>query len=291
VAGAEIRDFHGGYVVSGLSPAGNKPGTVLDIRHLFVRMGGRDILQDISVQVRSGEFIGLIGANGAGKSTLLKAVLGLLPVAEGHIEVLGRPAGRGGHGIGYVPQKISLDRDIPLRGRDLVALGLDGHRFGPPLPNKEKRRSVARMLAEVDAVRFADAPVGRVSGGEQQRLMIAQALLTGPRLLLLDEPLANLDLKSSHEVVTLVSRLARERDMAVILVAHDMNPLLPVVDRVLYLAGGKAAIGRVEDVFRSDVLSALYGYDVEVLRVNGRILVAGGGHVLSAETHCCGGIA
>jgi zinc/manganese transport system ATP-binding protein len=274
-----------------------KQSPVLDIRKLSVRLGDKDILKSINVQIQPGEFIGLIGANGAGKSTLLKVILGLLPVAGGSVAVFGKPARRGNRLIGYVPQKLHLDRDTPLRGWDLAALGFDGHRFGIPLPSREKRRRVDEMLVAVDAARYADAPVGRLSGGEQQRLLIAQALLTDPRLLLLDEPLSNLDIGSAHEVVGLVSRLARDRGMTVILVAHDMNPLLPVVDRVLYLADGNAAIGRVDDIFRNDVLSGLYGYAVEVLRVNGRILVVGCrdfgncGHLLSAETHCSGGIA
>lgn len=274
-----------------------KTTSAVDIRNLSVRLGDSDILKNINVRILPGEFIGLIGANGAGKSTLLKVILGLLPVCDGGVEVLGEPARRGNRSIGYVPQKVHLDRDTPLRGRDLVALGLDGHRFGIPLPSRGRRRLVDEMLSAVGADGFADDPVGRLSGGEQQRLMIAQALLTNPRLLLLDEPLSNLDIRRAHEVVGLVSRLAREREMSVILVAHDMNPLLPVVDRVLYLADGNAAIGRVEDIFRNDVLSRLYGYAVEVLRVNGRILVVGGrdsgacSHLLSAETHCSGGIA
>jgi len=262
---------------------------VVDVRNLGVRIGGRPVLHNIDVRIQAGEFIGLIGANGAGKSTFLKAVLGLLPAA-GTVTVFGQPARRGNRAVGYVPQNVRMDRDTPLRGWDLVALGLDGHRWGFPLPGRERRRRVEEMLEAVDAARYAHLPVGRLSGGEQQRLLIAQALLGGPRLLLLDEPLASLDLKSAHEVVGLVARLARERGVTVLLVAHDMNPLLPVVDRVLYLADGRAAIGRVEEIFRSEVLSRLYGYPVEVLRVKGRILVLGGdagAHVLSAETHCC----
>jgi len=265
-------------------------GAVLEVRNLTVRSGGRAVLHNIDVRIYAGEFIGLIGVNGAGKSTFLKAVLGLLPAAAGSITVFGEPARRGNRAVGYVPQHVRLDRDTALRGWDLVALGLDGHRFGFPLPSAARRRRVEEIVEAVDAARYAHLPVGRLSGGEQQRLLIAQALVGGPRLLLLDEPLASLDIKSAHEVVALVARLARERGVTVILVAHDMNPLLPVVDRVLYLADGRAANGRVDDIFRSDVLSRLYGYPVEVLRVKGRILVLGGdagGHVLSAETHCC----
>lgn len=264
---------------------------VLSIEHVQMHFGRRDVLKDVNVQVYPGEFIGLIGPNGAGKSTLLKVILGLQPPSGGSVRILGRESKRGDRLVGYVPQKLYLDPQVPLRGRDLVALGLDGHKWGIPLHRKERRRRVDEMLEAVDAQRFADSPVGRLSGGEQQRLLIAQALLTDPKLLLLDEPLSNLDIKSAYEMVELVARIGKEKGVAVILVAHDMNPLLNVMDRVLYLADGNAAIGSVEKVFRSEVLSRLYGYKVEVLHVNGRLMVVGGndsdisGYPLQSD-HC-----
>jgi zinc/manganese transport system ATP-binding protein len=268
-----------------------KDAPILSLENIRVQFGQRNVLKNVNVQVYPGEFIGLIGSNGAGKSTLLKVILGLLPPTQGSVRVLDRPAKRGDRLIGYVPQKLFLDPNIPLRGRDLVALGLDGHRWGIPLHGRERKKSVDEILKAVDAYRFADAPVGRLSGGEQQRLLIAQALLTDPKLLLLDEPLSILDIKSAYEVVQLVARVGREQGVAVILVAHDMNPLLSVMDRVLYLADGNAVMGKVDEVFRTEVLSQLYGYPVEVLHVNGRIMVVGGsdsginGYPL--ETNCC----
>ena len=197
---------------------------------------------------------------------------------------------KGNRLIGYVPQKIFLDSNIPLSGRDLVALGEDGHKFGIPLPRKEKKKRVEEILKAVDAERFADSPVGKLSGGEQQRLFIAQALLTNPKLLLLDEPLSNLDIKSAYEVVQLISRIARERKVAVILVAHDMNPLLGIMNKVLYLAEGKAVMGKPDEIFKDDVLSNLYGYPVQVLHLNGRIMIVGGQGAVTAgfplEDHC-----
>jgi zinc/manganese transport system ATP-binding protein len=286
----EKRSFDGESFM--ISPVKVKKGdAILSIDNIRVQFNQRCVLKDVNVQVFPGEFIGLIGPNGAGKSTLFKVILGLLSPTQGSVRVLGRTAKRGDRLIGYVPQKLFLDPNIPLRARDLVALGLDGHRWGIPLPRKERKKRVDDMLKAVDAYRFADSPVGQLSGGEQQRLLIAQALLTDPQILLLDEPLSNLDIKSAYEVVNLVSRIGREKGIAVILVAHDMNPLLSVMDRVLYLAEGKAVMGRVEDVFRNDVLSGLYGYPVEVLHVNGRIMVVGGknsginGYPL--ECNCC----
>ena len=178
--------------------------------------------------------------------------------------------------MGYVPQKIMLDPDMPLRARDLVALGIDGTRFGIPLPSRQRREAVDEMLHAVDAEGFADARVGTLSGGEQQRVLIAHALIGRPQLLLLDEPLANLDLKSGQEVVTLLDRIADEQQIAVLLSAHEMNPLLPVMDRIVYLAGGRAASGTTDEVVRDDVLSALYGYEVHVHTLHGRILVVAG---------------
>ncbi len=250
---------------------------VLMLDHVAISLGGRPVLRDVTADIRAGEFVGLIGANGAGKTTLLRVILGLLRAGGGQVAVLGRPVRHGNRAVGYVPQKAQLDPDTPLRGRDLVGLGLDGERWGFPLPGHRRKERIDEALRQVDALSYADAPVGRLSGGEQQRLLIAQALLTDPKILLLDEPLSNLDLRSAGEVVQLVARISRERGVAVLLVAHDINPLLGSLDRVLYLAAGRSAIGTVNEVVRGDVLSRLYGYPVEVLRAQGRVIVVAGG--------------
>jgi zinc/manganese transport system ATP-binding protein len=178
--------------------------------------------------------------------------------------------------IGYVPQKILLDPDMPLRARDLVGLGLDGHRLGIPLPSARRRSQVDEMLQAVGADRFGDTRVGLLSGGEQQRVLIAHALISRPRLLLLDEPLANLDIASEQDVVELLGRVAREQQIAVLISAHDMNPLLPFMDRIVYMAAGRAASGTTAEVVRPEVLSSLYGQHVDVIRVHDRILVVAG---------------
>jgi zinc/manganese transport system ATP-binding protein len=262
---------------------------VLRLDRVAIDLGRRPVLRDVSADIQEGEFVGVIGANGAGKTTLLRVILGLLRADAGRVEVLGRPIQRGNRAIGYVPQKAQIEPDTPLRGRDLVALGLDGERWGLPLPRRRRRERIDEALRAVDALHYADAPVGRLSGGEQQRLLIAQALLTEPRVLLLDEPLSNLDLRSATAVVQLVARLARARGMAVLLVAHDMNPLLGVMDRVLYLAEGRSAIGTVEEVVTPTVLSRLYGYPVDVLHVRGRIVVIADDTLLDAAGHCATG--
>ena len=240
-----------------------------------IELGGRTILDGISLRVQPGEMVAVLGPNGAGKSTLLRALLGLIPPAKGTIRIAGAPPRRGRADVGYCPQARSLDRETPLRARDRVGFGLDGHRWGlRGLPRAERDRRIREALAAVDALPLADGPAGQLSGGEQQRLAIAQALLSRPRLLLLDEPLASLDVRSQKAVVELVDRLRRQFGMAVLFVTHGINPLLGAIDRVCWLANGSAAIGSVDEVIRSDVLSRLYGAPIEVVHAGGRIFVA-----------------
>jgi zinc/manganese transport system ATP-binding protein len=260
----------------GLAEASATPPDVLQVGGVSVALGGRQILDDVSFTIGAGEFTGLIGPNGAGKTTLLRVILGLQRATAGTVAVLGQPRSRRNPSIGYVPQKVLLDSDLPMRARDLVALGMDGHRFGMPLPSRQRSEAVREMLHAVDAGRFADARVGNLSGGEQQRVLIAHALISRPRLLLLDEPLANLDLRSGQEIISLLARIATSQHVAVLLSAHEMNPLLPVMDRVVYRAAGRAASGPADQVIQADVLSKLYGHHVDVLHVHGRVLVVAG---------------
>jgi zinc/manganese transport system ATP-binding protein len=249
---------------------------VLRVEDVSVSLGGRRVLDRVSFSVDPGGFCGLIGSNGAGKTTLLRVILGLVAPSGGRIVVSGGTRSRRNPQVGYVPQKIVLDADMPLRGRDLVGLGLDGHHFGIARPAAKRRLVVEEMLDAVGATRFADVRIGNLSGGEQQRVLIAQALICRPKLLLLDEPLANLDIRSAAEVVELLARIAAEHRIAILLSAHDMNPLLPVMDRVVYLADGRAASGTTDEVVRTDTLSRLYGHHVEVIHVEGRVLVVSG---------------
>jgi zinc/manganese transport system ATP-binding protein len=251
-------------------------GSLLDVSNVTVSLSGKRVLHDVDLSVQPGEFIGLIGSNGAGKTTLLRVILGLQRPTSGSVTVGGKRPGRGAEVIGYLPQKVALDSDIPLRARDVVALGLDGQKLGIPRASAKRRAVVDEMLEAVDATSFADARVGLLSGGQQQRVLIAHALVSNPRLLLLDEPLANLDIRSAQEIVELLARVSRERGIAVLLSAHDLNPLLPVMDRIAYLAGGHAVTGTSDEVVQSNVLSQLYGRRVDVLRVEGRVLVVAG---------------
>jgi zinc/manganese transport system ATP-binding protein len=248
---------------------------MLTVDGVSVRLAGREVLRDVRFAIRPGEFVGLIGSNGAGKTTLLRVILGLQQPSAGTVRIDGSDRARRAP-IGYVPQKVLLDPDMPLRARDLVGLGLDGHRLGIPLPSRGRRHLIDEMLQAVGAGLFGDERVGNLSGGEQQRVLIAHALISRPRLLLLDEPLANLDIRSEQEIVELLARVAREQQISVLLSAHEMNPLLPVMDRIVYLAAGRAASGTTDEVVRTEVLSKLYGQHVDVIHVHGRILVVAG---------------
>jgi zinc/manganese transport system ATP-binding protein len=249
---------------------------LLQVENVDVRVGGRDILREVSFGVGEGEFTGLIGSNGAGKTTLLKVILGLQRPSSGRILLDGRPLDRRNPAFGYVPQKFLLDPDAPVRARDLVSLGLDARRLGIPLPSRSRRERVEEMLEAVGATAFADSRIGRLSGGEQQRILIAHALISRPRLLLLDEPLANLDIRSAQEIVRLLARLCRSHGVAILISAHEMNPLLEVMDRLVYVAHGRVASGTTAEVVRSDVLTRLYGQHVDVLNVHGRVIVVAG---------------
>ncbi len=248
---------------------------VVALENVRIELGGRTILEDINMTVSEGELIAILGPNGAGKTTLLKLLLGLVKSSAGVVRVLGKPPRRGNEAIGYAPQHRVLEADLALRARDVSGFGLDGHRWGIGLPNRKRRAMIDTALQEVDALDFADAPVGQLSGGEQQRLLIAQALLTNPRLLLLDEPLANLDISHEQEIVALVEKVCRTRKVAVMLVSHDINPLLPVVDRVMYMARGHSAVGTPDKVITSETLSQLYGSPVEVVQAQDRVFVVG----------------
>jgi zinc/manganese transport system ATP-binding protein len=240
-----------------------------------LRFGARELWGGLDLEVAPGEFLAVLGPNGSGKTSLLKVLLGLHRLSAGTVEVCGRKPTRGSDVVGYIPQQKAFDRDVPLRGRDLVRLGLDGHRWGTGLPNRTARDRVDRAIADVGATAYADAPLGLLSGGEQQRLRVAQALLGDPRVLLCDEPLLSLDLNHQQATSALIDARRRTARTSVVFVTHEINPVLPMVDRVLYLVGARWAIGTPDEVLTSAKLSALYGTDIDVLQIRGRIVVVG----------------
>lgn len=246
---------------------------VLIAEDLNVSFSGKSVLEGVNFSLQTGEFCGLIGSNGSGKTTLLRVLLGFESADSGRIWLDGKTGKAGLRSVGYVPQKIMLDAELPLRARDLVALGLNGQRWGVSLSSRRVKQQVDAMLKEVGAEAFANERIGSLSGGQQQRVLIAHALIRRPRLLLLDEPLANLDIRSVSEIVALLHHLSRAHQVTILLSAHDMNPLLSSMDSIVYLANGRAASGKTQDVVQSEVLSKLYGHSIEVLRVMNRILV------------------
>jgi zinc/manganese transport system ATP-binding protein len=237
--------------------------------------GDRVVWSELSMTVPQGEFLAVLGPNGSGKTSLLRALLGLAPLASGSLDVLGGPPRRGNPEIGYVPQHAGFDRDVPLRGRDLVALGIDGHRWGFGRLSAAHRKRVEAALEDVAAGPYADEPIGRLSGGEQQRLRIAQALVGNPKLLLCDEPLASLDMRYQAEITELIGGWSRDRGGTVVFVTHDVNPVLGFADRVVFVVNGRWAAGGPDEVLTTATMSDLYDAPVEVLRVRGRIVVVG----------------
>ncbi|WP_433077879.1 metal ABC transporter ATP-binding protein [Dactylosporangium sp. CA-052675] len=250
-------------------------GTALTLRDAALRYGRRRLWSGLNLQVEAGEFVAVLGANGSGKTSLLRAVLGLQPLDTGTLLVAGQPPRCNRDDVGYVPQQRHIDPLVPLRVRDVVGQGLDGHRWGIGRPSRDRRRRIDAVLAAVGASGFADLPIGALSGGEQQRVRIAQALVADPKLLLCDEPLLSLDMRSQRTVTALVDSRRRASGTAVVFVTHEINPVLPYVDRVLYLAGGQFRVGSVDQVLNSATLSELYGMPVDVLHAAGRIVVAG----------------
>jgi zinc/manganese transport system ATP-binding protein len=248
---------------------------VLRFTDASLSFGARTLWSHLNLSVRAGEFIAVIGANGSGKTSMLKVILGQQQLTSGSVEFLGSPISRGNRRIGYIPQQKLADDGTPLRARDLVGLGLVGHRFGIPWPSARRRKQVDTLLDSVGATAYGDVSISHLSGGEQQRLRVGQALAGDPALLLCDEPLLSLDLNYQRAVSELIDEQRRQRDLGVLFVTHDINPVLGMVDRVLYLAGGRFRIGTPDEVLRSDVLTELYGSPVDVIRSRGRVIVVG----------------
>jgi zinc/manganese transport system ATP-binding protein len=255
----------------------------VQLRGARLAYGDRTLWSGLDLNVEQGEFIAVLGPNGSGKTSLLKMLLGQVPLTSGTARIAGEPVRAGNPHIGYIPQQKTMDEGLPLRGRDLVGLGVDGHRWGLGFRGRRARNAIIdAAIAEVGAQSYAGAPIGALSGGEQQRLRVAQALVGDPSVLLCDEPLLSLDLANQRRVADLIDARRRSHDTAVLFVTHEINPILPLVDRVLYLVDGRFRIGTAAEVMTSAVLSELYRTEVEVLRVRDRLVVVGTGDAIDA---------
>ncbi len=259
--------------------------TAIELDRVTLRIGARNVLSDVSFAIRSGEFIGVLGPNGAGKTTLMRAMLGLLPPSAGALRVFGHSPRRGDHQIGYLPQVRTVLPDLALRGRDFIAASLNGERWGVPSLTGADRAMIDETLDLVGARDLGTRPLSDMSGGERQRLLLAQALIGKPRLLLLDEPLISLDARHQEIAIDVVRRVSRERGITVLFSAHELNQLIGTLDRVLYLGNGRAVLGTVEEVIRAPVLSALYGTDIHVVRAEGHIFVMARGRDVEQVEH------
>ena len=248
---------------------------LLSVKNASLSFDQRVIWHDLNLDIQPGEFIAVIGANGSGKSMLLKSILGQQALSSGSIEFLGKPSRHGNTQIGYVPQHRAIDSGLPLKVVDAVRFGLDGHSFGLPVPSAKKKALALEALTQVDAAHLAQIPVGDLSGGEMQRVRVAQAVISHPKLILADEPLSALDLHHQQVVSELVHQQSERFGAAVLFVTHDVNPIIDFVDRVLYLAQGRYSIGTADEVLQSDVLSDLYGTEIDVVRNQGRVVVLG----------------
>ena len=257
----------------------------VELDRVAIARGNRVVLSEVSAAIRPGEFVGVFGPNGAGKTTLLHAILGLIRPANGSIRVFGSEPQHGNPEAGYLPQQRAPAGDLRLRGLDFVASAVRGERWGPALPGRTGWRDAKRAIAMVEAQELAERPLSELSGGELQRLLLAQALLGRPRLLLLDEPLISLDPHFQQTIVALVRRVQQSEGITVLFTAHEVNALLGAMDRVFYLGSGHARLGTVDEVITGDVLSTLYGAPIEVLRVDGRIVVVSGHGLVEADAH------
>lgn len=258
---------------------------MISLRAAALSYGERVLWRDLDLDVRPGEFLAVLGPNGSGKTSFVRALLGGRQLSAGTLTVLGRPPRSGSRHIGYVPQQGTLSAHALLRARDLVRFGIDGHGFGPRLRTGAVRRRVDEILASVGATAYADVPVGLLSGGERQRVRIGQALATDPRILLCDEPLLSLDLHHQRSVTELVDARRRSHGTAVVFVTHEINPVLGLVDRVLYLARGGFRVGTPDEVLTSEALSQLYGTPVDVIRIRDRITVVGAPDEVAQPPH------
>ncbi|MSO66846.1 MAG: ABC transporter ATP-binding protein [Pseudolabrys sp.] len=258
---------------------------VVELDHATIKIGTHTVLANVSFAIQTGEFIGVLGPNGAGKTTLMRSILGLLPPSAGTLRVFGRTPECGDRTIGYLPQLRTVLPDLRVRGLDFIGSSLNGERWGLPQLSRQDAGMIEQTLDAVGARELANRPLSDMSGGERQRLLLAQSLMGNPKLLLLDEPLISLDARHQEVAINVVKQVCRERKITVLFSAHELNQLLGAIDRVLYLGNGQAVLGTVEEVVTAPVLSKLYGTEIEVVRAGGHIFVMSHGSDVERADH------
>lgn len=255
-----------------------EPAPALSFTDVSAERGGRIIWSESTFDVEAGRFVAVIGPNGSGKTTLLQVILGLLGPASGSVRVFGRAPGTQNDEIGYVPQNYDANANEAIRARDAVLLGLTGRRWGFGRTSAADRARVEEALGWVDAVGIADRRLSDLSGGQRQRIALAGALVAQPKMLILDEPLASLDVRNQHEIVAVLGRLKRELGVTVLVVAHDLNPLLGVLDSAIYLLDGHAHHAALDKVVDSTLLTHMYGTRIQVAHtLQGELYMRSGG--------------
>ena len=227
-------------------------GDVLDARSISLTRDGRSILENVSLRVGRGEFVCLCGPNGGGKTTFLKTALGLLEPDSGSVLVCGVPAAEGRSHVGYVPQRTSFDRDFPATVSEVIVANLRGR--WPLRLGDSERRKAREALEQVGGAHLENRPLARLSGGESQRAFLARALVTGPSLLLLDEPTAGVDAQGRTELLDLLARIAGEQRVACLMVTHSRATVERVSRRVYYLDRIVVAAGSPAEVFGAEVV-------------------------------------
>lgn len=258
--------------------------SLLSFQNVSISFGSREIIRDFSAEIGEREFIGIFGPNGVGKSTLMRAILGLCPMQSGSIHLCGNSHGKANQYIGYLPQSHSFLETSSLTVRALVGAVYHGEKWGIPWFSARTASKVERALELAEAREYANAPFSLLSGGEKKRVMLAQALIHEPKLLILDEPLASLDPKNQMLLVQRILQIQQETDLTILFIAHDVNPLLGAMTRVMYMAEGNIALGRAEEIISNESLSALYGMKIHVLRVEGRVFIVNAESNIDATT-------
>ena len=233
----------------------------LSVENLCVKLNGYHLIENITFSVEEGSIVAIIGPNGAGKTTLIKAILGLIPYSAGSISLFGRPLkGNNSHiNVGYVPQRLDFDRTFPLTVSELLSFTV------PPIhpfyfyKRRGKNKHIRQLLEVVGVQNLTDRSIGKLSGGELQRVMIAKAIANNPKILFLDEPSSGVDIEGQEKFYDLIMRLNREKGLTVILISHDLNIVYRFADNVLCLNRKLVCTGKPREALTDEVIKSVYG--------------------------------